>query len=170
MIRRFLLCCLLSLGCTGFAQELPPLPTTPPSTSQNWFGVRLGYFNQSYPFGLALHFGVENPNGLDLRISGSLQRRERWSLGVGADVLRPFSEVRGLSVYGGAGGFLAFEGQAFLIDVHGLLGTQYRLVAANLEELGFFLEVNLGAALAVGGIPQPNVPHISALFGLNVYF
>jgi hypothetical protein len=142
-----------------------------PGGYQNWFGIKTGYINSSYPFGLLAHFGVRNPAGADLRISGSYQPGQGGSsLGVGVDVLRTFNEVRGLSVYGGGGGSLIFGAASFLADLHGLVGTEYRLVAAQLDELGFFLEVQLGAALAIGNIAQPAVPNLGAVIGINIHF
>ncbi|MCA9837649.1 MAG: hypothetical protein KC422_12070 [Trueperaceae bacterium] len=135
-----------------------------------WFGLT-GGLHSSYPFGLALHFGVSNPSGADLRVSGSLQFRDgAASLGIGADGLVTFSEVLPLSIYGGGGGIVFFESESFMIDGHGLLGIEYSLSQQDLEELAVFIEVRIGAALAVGAIPQPSIPAASAVLGFNVYF
>ena len=161
------------LTATSLAQNNQASSQVPTNLRQgdSWFGLTSGYINSSYPFGLALHFGVLNAAGPDLRISGSLQFREgNASLGVGADVLTDFSQVYPLTVYGGGGGMVLFESQSFMIDVHGLVGAEYSFADFDLEEIGVFLEVRLGAALAVGGIPQPSVPAASAVLGFNVYF
>jgi hypothetical protein len=161
--------CLAGLSM-GFAQSLPQIPL-PQIQGNSWFGFKTGYINSSYPFGFSVHFGVKNPNSLDLRVSGSLQRRsEATALGFGVDTLRSFTDSFPLSVYGGAGGQIFFEGSSFLFDIHGLIGTEYRLAEADLEELGIFFEIHIGAALATGDIPQPGIPVASVLFGVNIYF
>jgi hypothetical protein len=173
-IKRTLL--LLSVGlislCTGsgFAQSLPQV-SLPQIQGRSWFGLKTGYINSSYPIGISVHFGVQNPNSLDLRVSGSLHRRSgATAFGFGVDALRDFTESFPLSVYGGAGGQIFFEGSSFLFDVHGLIGTEYRLAETDLEELGLFLEIHIGAALATGAIPQPGIPVASVLVGVNIYF
>ena len=164
-----LIVCFAGLS-TGFAQSLPQIPL-PQIQGRSWFGLKTGYVNSSYPFGLSVHFGVQNPNSLDLRVSGSLQRRSgATAFGFGVDTMRAFTDSFPLSVYGGAGGQIFFESSSFLFDVHGLIGTEYRLANADLEELGLFLEIHIGAALATGEIPQPGVPVASVLFGVNIYF
>ena len=138
---------------------------------QSWFGLKTGYINSSYPFGFSVHFGVKNQNSFDLRVSGSLQRRaDNTALGFGVDALRPFTQSFPLSVYGGAGGQIFFESQSFLFDIHGIIGTEYRLAQSDLEELGLFMEIHIGAALATGYIPQPGIPVASVLVGVNIYF
>lgn len=161
-----MLCLGLLLATLSYAQSTPIL-----QPGQSWFGLKTGYINSSYPFGLSVHFGVKNQNSFDLRVSGSLQRRaDNTALGFGVDTLRPFTVSFPLSVYGGAGGQIFFEAQSFLFDLHGLIGTEYRLANTDLEELGLFMEIHLGTALAIGDIPQPGIPVASVLFGVNVYF
>jgi hypothetical protein len=150
----------------GFAQNTPLL-----QPGNSWFGLKTGYINSSYPFGFSVHFGVQNANSFDLRVSGSLQRRsDNTALGFGVDALRPFTESFPLSVYGGAGGQIFFESSSFLFDIHGIIGTEYRLANTDLEELGLFMEIHIGAALATGEIPQPGIPVASVLVGVNIYF
>ena len=163
---------LLCLNCS-FSQNNQAITQTPiTSQTTNWWGITSGYINSSYPFGFALHFGVKNPAGADLRVSGSFQFRDGGSsLGFSADALTAFAEVTPLSLYGGGGGSILFESQSFLFDVHGIFGTQYTFAELDLEEIGVFLEVRLGAALAVGGdIEQPNVPSAGAVIGVNFFF
>ncbi len=169
----FIIIGIVFIGALAAAQNNQVSSPNLPSLRQgnSWFGLTSGYINSSYPFGFALHFGVKNVSGPDLRISGSLQFREGTaSLGVGADVLTPFSQVSPLTIYGGGGGIIMFESQSFLIDAHGLVGAEYSFADFDLEEIGAFVEVRLGAALAVGGIPQPSVPSASAVVGFNIYF
>lgn len=164
-----------NLPSTSFAQN-NQLPTTQSiavrSNTNSWFGLNAGFINGSYPLGLALHFGVKNPEAADLRLSGSLQFRDgASSIGLGVDVLRTFSEAQPLRFYGGGGGFIAFENSSFLIDGHGLVGVEYNFAESNLEEIGIFIEVRIGAAGAIGGgIPQPPIPSAGAVVGLNIYF
>ncbi len=161
----FLVFVLMGLGL-GQAQVTPIL-----QPGQSWFGLKTGYINSSYPFGFSVHFGVKNQNSFDLRVSGSLQRRaDNTALGFGVDALRPFTQSFPLSVYGGAGGQIFFESSSFLFDIHGIIGTEYRLANADLEELGLFMEIHIGAALATGDIPQPGIPVASVLVGVNIYF
>jgi hypothetical protein len=168
IVFRQMLVLLALLSPIGFAQT-PTLPILQPGTS--WFGLKTGYINSSYPFGFSVHFGVQNPSSFDLRVSGSLQRRsENTALGFGVDALRPFTQSFPLSVYGGAGGQIFFESQSFLFDIHGIIGTEYRLANADLEELGLFMEIHIGAAIATGDIPQPSIPVASVLVGVNIYF
>lgn len=166
-LRQLMLLVVLLLSF-GFAQT----QTTPLlQPGKSWFGIKTGYINSSYPFGFSVHFGVQNPNSFDLRVSGSLQRRSgNTALGFGVDALRPFTQSFPLSVYGGAGGQIFFENSSFLFDLHGIIGTEYRLANADLEELGLFIEIHIGAALATGEIPQPSIPVASVLVGVNIYF
>ncbi len=173
-LRSFLLCMVCFFGF-AFSQnnQIPtPLAQSTVQTTDSWFGLTTGFINTSYPFGLALHFGVVNQTGPDIRISGSFQvRNGGTSLGVGADVLTPFAEVLPLKVYGGGGALIMFEEGSFLLDGHGLFGFEYSFSEYDLEEIGLFLELRLGAALAVGGsIPQPSVPSAGVVLGINIYF
>ncbi len=140
--------------------------------TNNWWGVTSGYINSSYPFGFAFHFGVKNPSGADIRLSGSFQLREGGSsLGLGVDAITPFTRVTPLTLYGGGGGAILFEAESFIFDGHGLVGAEYNFEEADLEEIGVFVEVRLGAALAVGdNIQQPNIPAAAAVVGVNFYF
>lgn len=163
---------LLGLGIAFAQNNEAPLPSVDTrSLTTAWFGLNTGYINSSYPFGLALHFGVLNPAGPHLRLSGSLQFREgATSLGLAADSLTTFVYVSPLMVYGGGGGAIVFESNSFLIDAHGLVGVEYSLSNLDLEEFALFLEIRLGAALALGDIPQPAIPAVAALIGFNIYF
>lgn len=175
ILRKLSIICLSLLSLNSALAQNNQIPTQSPSFNaftNNWWGLTSGYINSSYPFGFALHFGVKNPQGPDLRISGSFQFRDgSSSLGFGVDALTPFAEVLPLSVYGGGGGAILFEDQSFLFDAHGLVGTQYSFSDYDLEEIGLFLEIRLGAALAVGeNIPQPAVPSAGAVLGVNFFF
>jgi len=119
-----------------------------------------------------IHFGTKDPAGNGLRISASYQPGATGAAwGLSGDAITPIRTLNGLSPYAGGGGGVYFEGRSFLLDAHGLLGAEYRFEQAQAEQLGIFLEMQLGAALAVGSnITQPAVPTIGVLAGFNIYF
>ena len=168
----FLCLCFVSFG---FAQSTQGIVVSgSQTTSQTWFGLKTGYVNNVYPFGMSIHFGVDpvNISSPNFRISGNLRTRETGaSFGIGIDAFGQLIDATPVNFYAGGGGAVQFENQSFLLDVHGLFGTEFRFIEYDLEELGLFLELSLGAALAIGSeIPQPNIPFAGLAFGFNFHF
>lgn len=127
-----------------------------PAMSQNpletqWFGVSTGF-----PIGLNMHYGLNSiiTQDLDLRFNGTLVAGSfsplQMILGIGVDALYNFDNPDDpqLGVYagGGLGGVVyigAVTGTPFNIDIHGLVGAEYRL-----SDYGVFGEVTVGNAFA----------------------
>lgn len=132
----------------------------------NWAGIRSGY-----PFGLAVHYGIENAVGVDndLRVTGRVYvRGGNASFGVGVDYLRTVVVESPFEVYVGAGPAVGFQGDGdFFIDLHALAGGEFRFVDFNLPELGIFIEGAIGATIGTGG---SRVPDGGATVGFNYHF
>lgn len=132
----------------------------------NWFGLRTGY-----PLGLTVHYGIENGlnNGFDLRISGNLRAYGRnVEVGLGIDGMSDIIQDGPLSLYIGAGPSLDFGGGGALLDLHGLVGGEFRFSAAGLSQLGLFIEGTLGASIGIGR--DSRVPSGGAAIGFNWHF
>jgi hypothetical protein len=139
---------------------------TSAQAQQNWFGVRTGY-----PLGITLHYGIENglDNGFDLRISGNLRAYgNSVEVGIGLDGMNDIIQDGPLSVYIGGGPALDFGGGGALLDLHGLVGAEFRLSGAGLNSLGFFVEGSLGASIGLGR--DSRVPSGGAAVGFNWHF
>lgn len=135
--------------------------------AQNWFGVRSGY-----PLGVTLHYGIDNglSRGFDLRINGRVVARGgAVTVGVGVDALRDVTIEPPFSVYVGGGPSVAFGSGVFLLDVHGLVGAEFRFIDLGLPTLGLFIEGSIGAALnlSTGGA---TIPDFGAAVGVNFHF
>ena len=132
----------------------------------NWFGLRSGY-----PLGVTLHYGIEDglASGADLRINGRLYvRGGNAVVGLGVDALRTVAVEPPFEVYIGGGPAIEVGRNVFL-DVHGLVGGEFRFVDLGLPELGVFVEGALGARIAVSG-GSSQVPDFGAAVGFNWYF
>lgn len=135
--------------------------------AQNWFGIRSGY-----PLGVTVHYGIDNglARGFDLRISGRVYARGgNVTAGIGVDALRDVTIEPPFSVYIGGGPAVEFGTGLFLLDVHGLVGAEFRFIDLGLPELGLFLEGSIGAALNLtsGGA---TIPDFGAAIGVNFRF
>lgn len=134
--------------------------------AQSWIGLRTGY-----PLGVTVHYGINNglSSGLDLRVSANLHvYGKNVNFGVGVDGLHDVYLRRPFTVYVGAGPALDFGGGSALLDIHGLLGGEFRLSEVNLDPLGIFAEVELGAGI---GIHRPSViPTFGGAIGFNYHF
>ena len=132
----------------------------------NWFGVRSGY-----PLGVTLHYGIENAlsNGFDLRISANLRARgSSVDFGIGVDGLNTVQVERPFEVYLGGGPAIDFGGGGALIDVHGLVGGEFRLYDVGINPLGIFAELSLGAAIGLGR--SSVIPSFGGGVGVNWHF
>ena len=129
----------------------------------NWFGLRSGY-----PLGVTLHYGMANAfsPGVDMRISANLRiRGGDVSFGVGVDALSVVMVEGPFEVYVGGGPSLDFGGRGALFGVHGLAGGEFRFRDLNLEQLGIFIELALGAAIGIG---RPSIiPTFGGAVGFN---
>jgi hypothetical protein len=133
---------------------------------ENWFGVRTGY-----PLGLTVHYGIENglDNGFDVRISGNLHAYgNNVEVGIGLDGMNDIIQDGPLSIYIGAGPSLDFGGGGALLDLHGLVGGEFRLSAGGLGDLGIFAEGTLGAGIGLGR--DSRIPSGGAAVGFNWHF
>jgi len=151
---------------TGQLQTVPLNQTNPPTQqiqiagspaiSQSpletqWFGVSTGF-----PLSISMHYGLDDiiTKKLDLRFNGTLIAGSfsplQMILGLGVDALYNFDNPDDpmLNVYagGGLGGVVyigALTGVPINIDIHGIVGAEYRI-----SEYGVFGEINVGNAYA----------------------
>ena len=134
--------------------------------AQNWLGLRTGY-----PLGLTAHYGIEDAlaAGSDLRVSGRIEAiGGSPRFGVGVDILRTISVEQPFSVYVGGGPAISVGGGGAYVQVHGLLGGEYRFTDLDLAPLGIFGEFSLGAEFSTGG--RARVPALGAALGFNWHF
>ncbi len=132
----------------------------------NWFGVRTGY-----PLGITLHYGIENglDNGFDLRISGNLRAYGNLvEVGIGLDGMNDIIRDGPLSIYIGAGPAVDFGGGGALLDLHGLVGGEFRFSGVGVGSFGLFVEGTLGTSLGLGR--DGRTPSGGAAVGLNWHF
>lgn len=136
---------------------------TSAQAQENWFGVRTGY-----PLGITLHYGIENglDNGFDLRISGTIRAYgNNVEVGIGLDGLNDIIQDGPFSIYLGGGPALDFGDGGGLLDLHGLVGAEFRLSGTG---LGLFVEGSLGASIGLGR--DSRIPSGGAAVGLNWHF
>ncbi len=139
---------------------------TSAQAQENWFGVRTGY-----PLGVTLHYGIENglDNGFDLRISGNWRAYGNTvEVGIGLDGMNDIIQDGPLSIYLGGGPALDFGGGGALLDLHGLIGGEFRLSAGGLGSLGIFVEGSLGVSIGLGR--DSRIPSTGAAIGFNWHF
>ena len=137
------------------------------SAEGNWFGIRSGY-----PLGLTLHYGVANglASGAALRVSGRLVVDGNGTrFGLGLDALHTVAAVSPFSVYLGAGPAVEVGSGVALLDVHGLVGGEFRFVDLGVPQLGIFAEGTLGARIGISGISS-QFPTFGAALGVNWHF
>lgn len=137
------------------------------SAQGNWFGVRSGY-----PLGVTLHYGVANAlsNGYDLRISGKLVVDNNGSrFGLGLDGLHTIAAATPFSAYLGAGPSVEVGSGKALIDLHALIGGEFRFSDFGMPQLGLFGEGTLGATIGLSGV-QSRFPTFGAALGVNWHF
>jgi len=140
------------------------LLTAGSSQAQNWFGLRSGF-----PLGVTVHYGIANAlsNGFDLRISGKVVARGSiTSVGLGLDAMSEVVNRSPFSVYIGAGPAFEFGSGSFLLDVHGLVGGEFRFTDLGLPALGIFVEGTLGANLELTS-GSARIPTFGAALGFN---
>lgn len=131
----------------------------------SYIGLRSGY-----PLGGTLHYGTAVGGAADARFSvrvvsaGSSVR-----VGFGVDVLTPFVTDGPLTGYFGAGPAIEFGNDDAVLDVHGLLGGEYRFSQAGIPALGLFVEGTLGARVGIGGASS-QLPAVGAALGVNWHF
>lgn len=134
--------------------------------AQNWIGVRSGY-----PLGVTFHYGIADAfaPGTDGRVSANLRIRNNIvNFGVGFDVLNTVNVEPPFEVYVGGGPAIDIGGGGAVIDLHGLVGGEFLLSDLDLEELGVFAEISLGAGIGIGRGSE--FPRIGAGVGFNYYF
>jgi hypothetical protein len=132
--------------------------------AQQWFGIRTGY-----PLGVTVHYGT-SLQAFDLRVSGRIVARgESVRFGVGFDALSTIARQGPLSAYIGAGPAIEVGEDAFLLDVHALVGGEFRFVEFDLDPLGVFAEGSLGGQFNLSG-GEAEVPSIGAAIGVNWHF
>lgn len=136
------------------------------ATAQQWAGVRSGY-----PLGVTVHYGTPL-DAFDLRVSGRVVADGgNVRIGVGLDVLRAFASEGPLTAYYGAGPALDIGGDDLVLDVHALLGGEFRFSDVQLDRLGVFLEGTLGGRISLGGVSaNTRVPSVGAALGVNWHF
>lgn len=137
------------------------------SAQGNWFGVRSGY-----PLGLTVLYGVNNGlgNGADLRVNGRLVVDGNGTrFGLGLDALHTVAAVSPFSVYLGGGPAVEVGSGVALLDVHGLIGSEFRFVDLGIPRLGVFAEGTLGARIGLSGISS-RFPTFGAALGVNYHF
>ncbi len=136
------------------------------SAQSNWFGLRSGY-----PLGVTLHYGIQNgfSPGIDLRVSANMRvRGGNVNFGVGVDALNVVTVEGPFEVYIGGGPAIDVGGGGVLLDIHGLVGGEFRLRDAGLEQLGLFAELALGAGIGIG---RPSIiPTFGGAVGFNWRF
>ncbi len=137
------------------------------SAQGNWFGVRSGY-----PLGVTLHYGIANAlsNGYDLRVSGKLVVDNAGSrFGLGLDAMHTFAAASPFSAYLGAGPSMEFGSGTALLDLHALLGGEFRFTDFGLPQLGLFAEGTLGATIGISNAAS-RFPTFGAALGVNWHF
>jgi hypothetical protein len=151
-MRRILLVLLSVLVLGGAAQ------------AQQWAGVRTGY-----PLGVTVHYGTAL-QAFDLRISGRVVARgESVRFGVGVDALTTIVREGPVSAYIGAGPAFEVGSDDFLLDIHALVGGEFRFSEFQLDPLGVFVEGSLGGQINVSG-GEADVPSVGAALGVNWHF
>lgn len=132
--------------------------------AQQWAGVRTGY-----PLGVTVHYGT-SLDAFDLRISGRVVARgDRVRFGVAFDALSTVVRDGPVSAYIGAGPAFEIGSDEFVLDIHALVGGEFRFTEFELDQLGVFLEGSLGGQLDVtDGTAQ--VPSVGAALGVNWHF
>jgi hypothetical protein len=144
------------------------------ASAESWVGIRTGY-----PLGLSLLYGMEDGlgSGTDFRVSFNAYLREQTGnqlyVGLGLDVFTALQEKRPFSLYAGGGvsadiGPNVFNESSALIDVHGLLGGEFRLYDLELEQFGVFAELTLGAGFGV--YRNSVLPTFGGAVGFNYHF
>ena len=134
--------------------------------AQNWFGLRTGY-----PLGGTAHYGIENAfdPGRDARISANLRiRNNDVDFGVGFDYLQAVSVQPPFTLYVGGGPAVDFGRGGILIEIHGLAGGEFRFTDVNLDPLGIFAEISVGAGFGIGRSSE--FPRIGGAVGFNYHF
>lgn len=136
------------------------------ANAQSWAGLRTGY-----PLGVTLHYGVENglAAGTDFRVSGNLRvRSSNVEFGVGVDALQTVSINDPFYVYVGGGPAVDFGNGGVLVDLHGLVGGEFRLSDIELNPFGIFAELSLGAGIGLGR--DSIIPSFGGAVGFNYHF
>lgn len=137
------------------------------ANAQTWFGLRSGY-----PLGVTLHVGSQGALGgvADLRVSGRLETiHGNTRVGVALDALRHVGAPLPLLVYVGGGPAVAVGGGSAFLEVHGLVGAEYRFIDVGLTALGIFGELSLGAEIDTG-TGRARLPTVGAGLGFNWHF
>lgn len=134
--------------------------------AQQWAGVRSGY-----PLGVTVHYGTPLDT-FDLRVSGRVvSDGGNLRAGVGLDLLRAFASEGPLSAYYGAGPALDIGSDDLVLDVHVLLGGEFRFSDLELDPLGLFLEGSVGGRISLSGVgSNTRLPAAGAALGVNWHF
>lgn len=136
--------------------------------AQNWAGLRTGY-----PLGVTVHVGAENAIGadLDIRVSGRVESvGSSPRIGLAVDLMRSVGGTPPFDIYAGGGPSLSVGGGAAFFGIHGLLGGEYRLSEIELDQLGVFAELSLGAEIDMSGGGSARLPTFGAAVGFNWHF
>lgn len=134
--------------------------------AQNWIGLRTGY-----PLGVTIHYGIDGglSDDLDLRINANIRvRDDDVNFGVGADALSTLSVQDPFELYIGGGPAIDVGGGGVLVDVHGLVGGEFRLGDLELDPFGIFAELALGGAIGIGR--DSVIPTFGGAVGFNYHF
>ena len=136
--------------------------------AQTWFGLRTGY-----PLGVTIHVGAADAvaDVVDLRLSGrftSVDGNARVSVAV--DFLQTVSPGLPARIYVGGGPAISVGSGATYLDLHALVGAEYRLVDVDLTALGLFAELSLGAEFDTSGSGTARFPAVGAALGFNWHF
>lgn len=157
---------------TRLARVLAPLVVTVAlfgtAHAQSWFGLRTGY-----PLGLTLHVGVEDAiaDVVDLRLSGRFESvGGNARVGVAVDFLQTVSPGLPAMIYVGGGPAISVGSGATYLDLHALVGAEYRLVDVDLTALGLFAELSVGAEIDASGGGRSRFPAVGAALGFNWHF
>ena len=137
------------------------------SAQNNWVGIRTGY-----PLGLTVHYGRVNGfgPGADMRISGRIEVHNNVArYGLGVDVLHTVYYDSPFSVYIGAGPAIETGSGGTWLDVHGLIGSEFRFVNVGAPQIGLFAEGTLGGVIGISNQPS-EIPSVGLALGVNYHF
>jgi len=90
-------------------------------------------------------------------------------VGVAFDALSTIERDGPLSVYIGAGPALEIGADDLIVEVHALVGGEFRFTEFELDPLGVFVEGSLGGQVNLAG-GDADVPSVGAALGVNWHF
>lgn len=167
---RFVLTLVAVLLASGIAAAFAQNATTEPTEAHynNWAGIRTGY-----PLGLTVHYGRVNGfgAGADMRISGRVEVHGSVArFGLGVDVLHTVYSDSPFTVYLGAGPAIETGSDGTWLDLHGLVGSEFRFVNVGAPQVGLFAEGTLGGVIGFSGNQTSQIPAVGLALGVNYHF